>query len=107
MLNNNFKIFLKEIIGKTISVSNLSNRITKNKFYIFCYHEVTDKPSPFQKRNKLFVSKKVFIKQIGFIKKLFKIIHPHELQSSLNLQNKALITLMMATKIHFIIVSIC
>ena len=92
MLNNNFKLFLKEFIGKTIDISNISDSLINNNFYVFCYHEITDTPSRFQTRNKLFVNKKIFKKQIGYIKKLFKIINPKELESVPKYNNLALIT---------------
>lgn len=92
MIKNNLKLLIKELIGKTINLSNLSESLSNDKFFIFCYHEITDKPSIFQKKNKLYVTKKVFIKQISFIKRLFKTINPNEINSSKHLKNSALIT---------------
>lgn len=92
MIKNNLKLLIKELIGKTIKISNLTKSVSKDKFYIFCYHEVTDYPSVFQKKNKLYVTKKVFIKQIKFIKRLFRIASPNELINGKNCKNSALIT---------------
>ena len=92
MRNNNFKLLIKELIGKTINISGVSTLITKDKFFVFCYHEITDKPSDFQKKNKLFVTKKNFKKQIGFIKKLFNVINPDDLNLDTKFKNSALIT---------------
>lgn len=92
MIKDNFKLFVKELIGKTINVSNITKNIIRDKFYIFCYHEVTDNPSIFQKKNKLFVSKNVFKKQINFLNQLFTIIDPDKLKFARNNENSALIT---------------
>lgn len=92
MITEKFKLFIKELIGKSIDISNTVEDITKDKFYIFSFHEITDNPSIFQKKNKLFVSKKVFKNQINFIKKLFTIIEPDKLYYKKNIKNSALIT---------------
>tara|TARA_Y100000389_G_C17453338_1_gene516315 strand:+ start:1822 stop:2766 length:945 start_codon:yes stop_codon:yes gene_type:complete len=92
MLNNNFKLFVKEFIGKIISFSGIYSLIAKDKFFIFCYHEITDNPSVFQKKNKLFVNKKNFKKQISFIKKLFNPIDPRNLNLNSEFNKPTLIT---------------
>ncbi len=92
MITIKLKLLIKELIGKTINISNTTKNFTADKFYIFSFHEVTDNPSVFQKKNKLFVTKKVFKNQIKFIKRLFKIINPEELASNKNVKNSALIT---------------
>lgn len=92
MINNNFKLLIKELIGKVINISGISNLITKDKFFVFCYHEITDNPSDFQKKNKLYVSKKNFKKQISFVKKLFNMIDPKDLNLDIKFKNSALIT---------------
>ena len=92
MINNNFKLLIKELIGKTINISGISTSIIKDKFFVFCYHEITDKPSNFQKKNKLFVTKKNFKKQVGFIKKLFNVINPNDLDLNTKFKNSTLIT---------------
>tara|TARA_B100000787_G_scaffold164870_1_gene148069 strand:- start:141 stop:1079 length:939 start_codon:yes stop_codon:yes gene_type:complete len=92
MMTNNLKLCVKELIGKTIDISNLTKTLINDKFYIFSFHEITDSPSIFQKKNKLFVTKKIFKDQINFIKKLFKVINPEELISNKVVKNSALIT---------------
>ncbi len=92
MISNALKLFIKELIGKSINISNSTDTLIKDKFYIFSFHEITDNPSVFQKKNKLFVSKKVFNKQISFIKKLFTIIEPNQIFEKKNIKNSALIT---------------
>ncbi len=92
MITNKLKLLIKELIGKTINIRNTTKTLTADKFYIFSFHEITDNPSVFQKKNQLFVTKKVFKNQISFIKRLFKIINPQELLLNKNLKNSALIT---------------
>ena len=60
---------------------------------VFNYHDVTDHPSEFQKKYELYVSKKVFEKQISEIIKKLIIIHPNELvEKNVLPSNAALIT---------------
>ena len=92
MITNKLKLLIKELIGKTINITHTNKTLAANKFFIFSFHEITDSPSVFQKKNQLFVTKKVFKNQISFIKRLFKIINPHELILGENLKNSALIT---------------
>jgi len=92
MITNKLKLLIKELIGKTINITHTKKTLIANKFFIFSFHEITDSPSVFQKKNQLFVTKNVFKNQISFIKRLFKIINPQELILSENLKNSALIT---------------
>ena len=92
MITNKLKLFIKELIGKSIAINNNVKTFTKNKLYIFSFHEITDNPSFFQKRNHLFVTKKVFKKQLDYINRLFKIIQPSDLLLNTNIKNSALIT---------------
>ena len=92
MITNKLKLLIKELIGKTINITHTNKTLAANKFFIFSFHEITDSPSVFQKKNQLFVTKKVFKNQISFIKRLFKIINPQELILGENLKNSALIT---------------
>ena len=48
------------------------NRIINNNFYTFCFHEITNSPSDFQRENDLHVTPVVFEKQIQFLKKIFR-----------------------------------
>ena len=48
------------------------NRIINNNFYTFCFHEITNNPSDFQRENDLHVTPVVFEKQIQFLKKIFR-----------------------------------
>ena len=92
MITNKLKLLIKELIGKTINITHTNKTLAANKFFIFSFHEITDSPSVFQKKNQLFVTKNVFKNQISFIKRLFKIINPQELILRENLKNSALIT---------------
>lgn len=92
MIINKLKLITKELIGKTLNITNVSRNLIDNSFFVFCFHEITDNPSIFQKKNKLFITKKVFNKQIKFIKKLFKIVHPKEFYIKNDLNKCALIT---------------
>jgi peptidoglycan/xylan/chitin deacetylase (PgdA/CDA1 family) len=90
-MKNKLKLIFKEFIGLILRICNLVNINKKNKVYIFCFHEVTDYPSQFQKNCKLYVTKKNFIKQINYIKKNFNIIKYEDLNNK-NIKNSALIT---------------
>jgi len=92
MINADYKLFVKELIGKTINFQKIINNLTKDRLFIFCFHEITNKPSKFQEKNKLFVTEKNFKKQIGFIKKIFKIIKPSQLETKKKISSSALIS---------------
>ena len=92
MINNNYKLFVKELIGKSINFQKIINNLINDRLFIFCFHEITDKPSKFQSKNKLFVTKENFKKQIGFIKKIFKIINPTQLETKKKLTSSAIIS---------------
>lgn len=57
----------------------LLKKIVSNNYYSFCYHEVTNTPSKFQKEYDLFVSLDNFDYQIQFLKQLFKGNHKNNL----------------------------
>lgn len=61
---------------------------------IFCFHDITDKPSVFQAENNLYSSCNNFYRQIKWIKNNFRIISPSELdeESKKGEKPKALIT---------------
>lgn len=58
--------------------------------YIFCYHEITNKPSEFQKNYGLFVGNTIFCSQINWMEKYFKFINPNKIKS--DNKNTAIIT---------------
>ena len=58
--------------------------------YIFCYHEITDNPSEFQKNYGLFVGSAIFCSQVSWMEKYFKFINPNKIES--NHKNTATIT---------------
>ena len=43
MMANKLKLLIKELINKTINISNTTKNLTVEKFYIFSLHEITDK----------------------------------------------------------------
>ena len=92
MIPDNYKIAVKELIGKSVNYQSSIKKLTKNRFFIFCFHEITNTPSKFQKKNKLFVTKDNFVKQIRFISKILKIINPKELLHNSNITQAALIS---------------
>ena len=85
-IKNNYKLFIKELVGSAINFNSIFKSITKDRFYIFCFHEITNKPSKFQSRNKLFISEKNFKKQIGYITKLFNVISPIDINKKKKFQ---------------------
>jgi len=64
------KFFLKILIGFTYY--NLF-RWTSKKNIVFLFHEISDKPSKYQKKNSLCLSKNNFIKLINYIEEYFHI----------------------------------
>lgn len=93
-MNIIFKNFIWEIIHiLTYLIIKLFNFKFKKKLVVFMYHEVSDKPSNYQKEYYLNVRTKNFIKQIRLIKKYFKIINPNDLNNKINIpDNSAIIT---------------
>jgi hypothetical protein len=81
------KIFIKKIIGFILFKFILLFK----RNYIFCYHEITDKPSKFQTDYNLFVEKKIFFKQINWMLKYLKFISPFSLNMNFHV-NTALLT---------------
>lgn len=90
-MKNKLKLFFKEIFGLIIRFYDFFKRENITKVYIFCFHEITDHPSQFQKNCMLYVSKKNFKKQIDFIKKNFNIIKYEDINRK-HKKNTALIT---------------
>ena len=48
MINDNYKLFVKELIGKTINLQKIINNLIRDRLFIFCFHEITNKQSKFQ-----------------------------------------------------------
>lgn len=92
MINDNYKLFVKELIGKTINFQKIINNLIRDRLFIFCFHEITNKPSKFQAKNKLFVTEKNFKKQIGYINKILNIVNPSQLQNKKNITSSAVIS---------------
>jgi peptidoglycan/xylan/chitin deacetylase (PgdA/CDA1 family) len=92
MINDNYKLFVKELIGKTINFQKIINNLIRDRLFIFCFHEITNKPSKFQAKNKLFVTEKNFKKQIGYIDKILNIVNPLQLQNKKNITSSAVIS---------------
>ena len=56
-------------------------KIFKNKkLNIFLFHEITDSPSEFQKKNSIFHSQKEFTSIINWISNNYKIISPNDIE---------------------------
>ncbi len=93
-MNIIFKNLIWEIIYiLTYLIFKLFNFKFKKKLVVFMYHEISDKPSNYQKEYYLNVRTKNFIKQIRLIKKYFKIINPTDLDNKTNISdNSAIIT---------------
>ena len=47
MMANKLKLLIKELINKTINISNTKKNLTIEKFCIFNLHEITDKLNVF------------------------------------------------------------
>ncbi len=69
--------FFKKIISNNL----IFNKIIKNSFVTILYHQVSDNPSEFHKKNDLCVSLDNFYNQLLFFKKNFNIISPRDLQN--------------------------
>jgi peptidoglycan/xylan/chitin deacetylase (PgdA/CDA1 family) len=84
------KNIVRSVIGKYYHLR--SSQLTKQALTVFCYHEVSVKPSEFSQRYGLNVSPQVFDFQISFIKMNFNIITPDDLLENRLPENAALIT---------------
>ena len=84
-----FKDTIKKILGNVYYYSfKYFNK--KETLTIFLFHEITNKPSEFQKKYKIYHSISEFEKIIKWINKNYNIISPNEIKSNKKL--KALIT---------------
>jgi len=61
MINADYKLFVKELIGKTINFQKIINNLTKDRLFIFCFHEITNKPSKLLDLNTVKHSRLFFI----------------------------------------------
>ena len=50
MISNEYKLFVKELIGKSINFQKIIKNIAKDRLFIFCFHEITNRPSKFQEK---------------------------------------------------------
>ena len=83
-----FRSILKQIIGNLVK-----NKIDfEKKISIFLFHEITDNPSEFQKKFKLYHNIKDFADILKWIKENFNVISPKEIDSSQNINKRAIIT---------------
>ena len=69
-LNKTLKKFIISNINNPL-IDYFIKYLIKKKHFVFCYHEVTDEPSEFQKKYELFVTKKNFKFQISILKNMF------------------------------------
>ena len=83
------KNIIKKIIGN-IYYYNFKFTNKKESLTIFLFHEVTNKPSEFQKKHKIFHTVDEFEKIIKWIKNNYNIVSPNEIFD--NQKSKALIT---------------
>jgi peptidoglycan/xylan/chitin deacetylase (PgdA/CDA1 family) len=87
------KQFSKAVAGFCIRSVPLVRRVYKNGLTIFLYHDVTDTPSRFAEEFGLAVPKGLFARQVSWIAKNFRVIHPLALLEAAPLpENAALIT---------------
>ena len=87
------KQFSKAVAGFCIRSVPLVRRVYKNGLTIFLYHDVTDTPSRFAEEFGLAVPKKLFERQVSWIARNFRVIHPLALLEEAPLpENAALIT---------------
>lgn len=76
-------IDLKNIIKNTIGLSaKFLNLLENKKNFGFVFHDVTDDPTDFQRKNKLYVTPNTFKNQIQWIKKYFHPVFPEEIYST-------------------------
>ena len=75
------KLGKSNFFKKIISNNSIFNKIIQNSFITILYHQVSDHPSEFHKKNALCVSLDNFYNQLLFFKKNFNIISPYDLQN--------------------------
>ena len=87
------------IIGKLIIEKSLGFLFSKIKFWIlsksltiFCFHDITDKPSQFSLENGLYIPIDVFEYQIQYINKYFNVINPLDITNTKIPDKAAMIT---------------
>jgi len=85
-IKKKLKTFLQSNINKK-QVNSLLNYIVSKHKFIFCFHEITNSPSEFQKKYDLYIKPDIFEKQIKSLIKIFS-----EKKRNLILNQKFLIT---------------
>jgi peptidoglycan/xylan/chitin deacetylase (PgdA/CDA1 family) len=80
---NNFKATVRTVLKKTLGISfrfiPLVKRAMQQGLTVFLFHEVTNQPSQFSEEFGLAVSTQTFKRQMLWIQKYFKIIHPFDI----------------------------
>lgn len=88
----NLKNKIKKILSNIkFSNSNFS-KFLDNNIVVFLFHEITDKPSEYQRNTNISITQKNFKFQIEYIKKNFDIIDPNNLHPNKSYKKSALIT---------------
>jgi hypothetical protein len=86
------KYIIRFLTGWLISFLRVGKYFTKNKLTVFCFHDVSSKPSEFSAKYNLNVSPEVFEYQIKFIINNFNVISPDDLLANEMPEHSALIT---------------
>ena len=84
--------FLSEFMISIFGSKKLFKILFNKKIVVFLFHEVSNNPSKFYSENNLNIKPDLFKKQIEFIMKNFKVIHPKELYNNRSKTPTALIT---------------
>lgn len=78
MKNKIIKLFNLLIYPFTFDI--FFRKIIRNDFLVLLYHDVSDNPSAFHRKENLYVKKRKFKNQILFLKKYYKFINPKEIK---------------------------
>jgi len=78
--------------GLGVAFSPFHKLLLKKRLSTFCFHDVTDHPSEFSRKNKLFVTEATFREQIAYIGRNFNIVSIDEVLQGKIPENAALIT---------------
>ena len=72
MIANKLKLLIKELINKTINISNTTKNLTLEKFYIFSLYEITDKINVFLNKQIKTGYYQIVIRLISITKKFIR-----------------------------------
>ena len=72
MIANKLKLLIKELINKTINISNTTKNLTLEKFYILSLYEITDKINVFLNKQIKTGYYQIVIRLISITKKFIR-----------------------------------